>query len=143
MGPLCSGLVYGIGAISLISAIFSAAALLEPISAPSQEVFRSLTEVGIGMFLAFSIATAGAGIRTGESIDDHLNWLGTGCGIGVCGLVSIGTSVALAAHREAGHASSIDIIGVCWIGASVLAMGTLVALLPYAVYSWSRPIEGD
>lgn len=93
--------------------------------------------------MAFSVATAGAGLRAGEKLEDHLNWLGVTCGIGISALLGIGLSIALAAYREAGHASALDIFGLCWILSSTFMLGFFVALLPYAVFVWKRPLDSS
>ena len=51
-------------------------------------------------------------------------------------MVSIGLSVALGADRGAGHASAWDTVGLCWIVATTVLMGFLIAFLPYATFSW-------
>lgn len=141
LGPLYAGVAYGIAPVVVMASILSVLAFVESVGEPSAALFRDLTQVGIGLFLAFSVAIAGAGIRAGEAVADHVNWLGTGCGLGFCGLTAIGVSVALAAHREAGHANALDVVGLAWVAASLLLIGMAVAVLPYAAYSWQRPLE--
>jgi hypothetical protein len=129
----------GFGAVLAVATMLSIAALTAPVAHPSAQLFNDLTQVGTGLFVAFSIAIAGVGIRVGEDVAEHLNWLGNGCGVGIAGLIAIGAGVALAAYRGAHHVGSLDVIGLCWIVAALLMMGVLVAVLPYAAFVWSRP----
>jgi len=133
------GLLEGFGAVLAVAIMLSVAALAAPVSHPSPQLFGDLSQIGTGIFVAFSVAIAGTGIRVGEDLAEHLNWLGNSCGVGIAGLIAIGTSVALAAYRGAHHVGSLDVIGLCWIVAALLMMGLLVAILPYAAFVWSRP----
>jgi hypothetical protein len=123
--------------VAALVVLTSATALVGDLAHPSAALFRDLMQVGIGVLIAFAVATAGVRVRDSKKLSQHLNWIGYSSGLGVMGLVAIAASVALAAYREAGHASALDIIGVCWIVTSLLLMGVVVAALPYAVYSWS------
>ncbi|HEV7771468.1 MAG TPA: hypothetical protein VGO66_12535 [Solirubrobacterales bacterium] len=108
---------------------------------PSPQLLRDLAQLGAALFIAYSVATAGASFSEGRIPEEHLNWLGSICGVGASGLVGIGAGIALAAHREAGNASALDVIGLCWVIASIALMGLFVAALPYAVYSWRRSAQ--
>jgi len=137
-GPLLFGFIEGLGAIAVITFIFWGLAESSGVSDPSANTFRDLSQVGAAMFVAFAVATAGASAFTGGDLKNHLNWLGATCGLGLSGFLAIGSSVALAAFREAGHAGWLDILGLCWVGSAVAFLGGTVAILPYAAFNWSR-----
>jgi hypothetical protein len=135
------GFLGGLGGIAVLAALIWLLCLLADVSHPSEALFRDLRDVGIGVFLAFVVATAGARLRDGELLSRHLNWLGYSCGFATAGFLSIAASVGLAAYREAGHAGALDLIGLSWIGAALLMLGLCVAALPYAVFNWDRPVD--
>lgn len=137
LGPTWVGVLDGLGTVVVMTVALLVVANSLSLPDPSHELFRDLAQFGAALFIAYSVATAGAGFST-DKIDEHLNWLGSICAVGACGLLGIGASIALAAYREAGHASTLDIVGLCWVVASLTLMGALVAVLPYAVYSWNR-----
>lgn len=66
------------------------------------------------------------------------NWLGVTCGLGVSGFLAIGSSIALAAYRDAGHVGWLDILGLCWVVTGLGLLGLFVAVLPWATYNWSK-----
>ena len=137
--PLAVGIRQGMTGVAGASACFAIAALAADLTDPSAQVFRDLAQVEVGLFIAFSVAIAGVGLRGGKSLEDHLSWLGFGCGIGLSALIGIALSIALASYREAGHASALDILGLCWVTTSTLMLGITVALLPYATFNWKQP----
>jgi hypothetical protein len=137
------GFLEGVGLVAALVVLTSATALVGDLAHPSAALFRDLMQVGIGILIAFAVATAGVRVRDRRKLSQHLNWIGYSCGLGVTGLIAIVASVGLAAYREAGHAGALDIVGLCWIAMSLLLMGALVAALPYAVYSWSDSGPAD
>lgn len=138
LGPFLSGLIEGLIAPLALAAVFWTTTEWISVADPSPEVFRDLADVGAAVFIAFAVATAGAAAFTGGNLKLHLNWLGSACGVGLSGFFGILASVALAAYREAGHASWLDLFGLFWILAGITLLGSLVAALPYAAFNWSR-----
>jgi len=142
LGPFLSGLLEALFAPAALAAALWGISQWVPIAHPSAEVFRDFIQVGSAVFIAFSVATAGAAVFTGGDLKLHLNWLGSTCGLGLTGFFGILASVALAAYREAGHSGWIDLLGLYWVASGILLLGCLVAVLPYAVFRWSRVSAG-
>jgi hypothetical protein len=143
LGPFLSGLAEVLIGLSLVAMVLWGAAESNSLGHPSDQTFRDLAQVGAALLIAFAVATATASAFTGGDLKDHINWLGGVCGIGISGFLGVAASVGLAAYREAGHAGWLDILGLCWIALSILLLGMLVALLPYASYWWSRASAPD
>lgn len=139
LGPLISGFIEGLGVTAILALILWGSAEWFGLADPSADTFRDLAQAGAALFVAFAVATAGASAFAGGDLKEHLAWVGAICGLGISGFLAIGSSVALAAFREAGHAGWLDIFGLCWTGSSFALLGILVAALPYATFRWSRP----
>jgi hypothetical protein len=110
---------------------------------PSVELLHQLTQVGAALLVAYSVAIAGfeRGLRKKTAKNAHEHWLGYAAGVGMCGLVGIAATLALAAHREAGHANLLDDAGFGWALASIGMLGLFVAALPIGSYEWRRNPE--
>lgn len=135
------GILESLGVVAVLAAALAAFGWSVGAAHPSAEVFRDLQDVSVGIVLAFVIATAGVRIRVGDELRAHVNWLGITSGLGLAGFVAIGLTVALASYREAGNTGLVDVIGLCWIASALLVIGCLVAILPYALYQWNRPLD--
>lgn len=131
-------MIEAVGTVAVLAALLWLAAAAMSIADPSGQLLRDLAELGGALFIAFSIAFAGAATLEKSSADWQLDWVGTACGFGISGLIAIGAALGIAAYREAGHSGALDIIGLCWIVSAIGLMGFLVAILPFAAYSWQK-----
>jgi membrane protease YdiL (CAAX protease family) len=122
-----------VGILVLVAITLTVAALALSISHPSPQLLRDLTQVGAALFVAYAIAIAAIRPEPGEDEKDHRNFLWGFIGIGMCGLSALGVGLALTAYREAGHAGTLDVVGLCWMVAAFLVLGLLVALYPIYV----------
>jgi hypothetical protein len=138
LGPFFSGLIEGIGSPLAVTLMFWGVAESRSVAVPAADVFRDLAQIGAALLIAFAVATTGASKTIGKDLRDHLNWLGVTCGLGLCGFLAVAGSVALTAHRKAGHSGWLDILGLCWAATCLGLIGILVAFLPYAAFRWSR-----
>lgn len=135
VGPFFLGCTQGFFAVASSVALLTAGVLATNLPNPSEQTFRDLAQLDGVLFVAFAVAIAAVGPRSGQRIDDHLNWLGFGSGVAICGLIAAGSALALAAYREAGHGGSLATIGFCWSAVAILMLGLLVALLPLVFVS--------
>ena len=142
LGPVWSGFLQGSGLAVLLGANCAGLAVYLPVPEPPATVFHDLLQVGIGLLVAFSVATAAAGIAEGESIEDHLAWLSACAGIGAAGLGAISLCVALAAFLESGHSGALAQVGLGFVVAALFLLGLVVALLPWLSFHWHRDPGG-
>lgn len=138
LGPVWSGLLQGIGAVTTLWVILGATAAFYSLPDPSAEVFHDTAQIGVGLLIAFSVAVAGVNARDGESPRSHLEWLCFDAGVGLTGLTAIAVSIALAAYREAGHTGVLDKVGLAFIASALFMLGLVVALQPYLSFYWKR-----
>lgn len=133
------GIAEAVGTVVGLTALLTASNSLA-LGPPSADLLGALAQVGVGLLVAYSVAIAGVerdlGMRGLRG--RHENWLGVTAGSGICGLIGVGLALALAAHREAGHANIIDEAGLWWIISSIAILGMMVAALPIASYEWRR-----
>lgn len=132
--PFLRGVLSGFLSVVVIAGCFSIAAITGSIAHPSAQLFRDLAQINAVLFVAFAVAIAGIGLRDGESVKGYLDWLGSGCGVALADVIAIGAGVALAAYREAQHQSTLDLLGLCWMGSTFVLTGLCVALLPYVAF---------
>jgi len=118
---------------------------LHDVAPPSVELLHELTQVGAAVLVAYSVALAGAerDLRRRTARRAHERWIGFAAGAGIGGLAGIALTLALAAHREAGHANLLDDIGFGWALASIGMLAFFVAALPIASYEWRRNPDPD
>jgi hypothetical protein len=107
---------------------------------PTPALLWTLSQAGIGLLIAYSIAIAGVEKSLGRkgTRDRHEDWLGVVAGCGVCGLVGIAAAMGTAAHLEAGHDGFADEVGLWSAVASLGMLGIVVAILPIISYEWRR-----
>lgn len=98
--------------------------------------------VEAALFIAYSVAVAKTGPSIGEN-NEHRNWLGSTCTIGLFALGAIGLGIVLAGSREAGQHGFGFILGASWIGANFVLTGSFVALLPAITSSWADPASDE
>lgn len=105
---------------------------------PSPQLLWTLSQAGIGLLIAYSVAIAGVekSLSRKGTRNRHEDWLGVAAGCGVCGLVGIAVAMGTAAHLEAGHGGFADKIGLWWAVGSIGMLGIVVAILPIMSYEW-------
>jgi hypothetical protein len=142
LGPFWLGFIDSIGSVTSLTAAFLVLAASFSPADPEPDLFRDLAALGVALFIAYSVATGATGPSFKET-NVHRNWLGASCGLGVAGFVAIAVSVALTAYREAGHAGTLDIVGLCWVAATLTLLGVFIAVLPAISSSWRDASSGD
>jgi hypothetical protein len=142
LGPFWLGLLDGLSGVFSLFVAGLMLALLLPSGRPPQALFENLSQIGATIFVAYSVSTTGVAYRRQE-LEQHVNWLGSICGVGALGVTGLGLSLLLAAERGAGHSGAWFTAGLCWILATIVLMCALIAFLPYATFSWGRQAEKD
>lgn len=134
------GFASGIGMIVLLAASLTLAGRAISSGSPTPELLWALSQAGIGLLIAYSIAIAGVekALSRKGTRDSHEDWLGVVAGCGVCGLLGIVVAMGTAAHLEAGHDAFADKLGLWWAVASIGMLGVIVAILPIMSYEWRR-----
>lgn len=98
---------------------------------------RSIAGAGIAILLGYVIEAVWM-VNRAERKEWHENWLGFVCGLGLGGLLGVTAALAVAAHREGGHGSVVDHVGLWWSVSSIGLLGILVTLHPLVVDRWTR-----
>lgn len=143
VGPGWAGFFSGLGNVTLLAAAVAVLGLTFGVADPSAGLLRQLAEVGVGLFVAFTVVIGTVELREGTRYE-HLSWLGFGCGVGFSGLTGIGVCLALSAYREAGHAGWLDVCGLAWATASMLVLGVVISAGPLMTYrSRGLPSSGE
>jgi|GEM_PF-6243022 len=139
VGEAWANALEAIGIFLLFAIVLLISALALSIEHPSPQLFRDLTQVGAALFVAYAISIAAIRPMPEEKEDEHLSFLWALICIGFCGLVALGLGIALAAYREAGHESILDIAGLCWMIAALFLLGCCVAVYPIVVALGHNP----
>lgn len=129
------GAAKALGVIAFITIMAAYAA--RGLAYPSPELLRALAEVGVALLLGYIVESVWMTSETaGEEQDD--DWLGFVCGLGFAGLVGIAVALLVAAHREGGHGSLLDDLGLWWSVVSLAMLGALVTLHPFLADRFTR-----
>jgi hypothetical protein len=132
--PFHLGIVEWLALVTLLATCL--ATVFQHEAYPSSELMRSIAEVGATLFVAWIVQATWMSTQSERHGDDRENWLGGTAGLGIAGLVGIAISLLVAAHREAGHGSFLDWLGIWWGTVSLSALGFLVALYPVIAARW-------
>ncbi len=99
---------------------------------PAADLMYTVAQIGIAVVFAFIVEIVWIGERADRSDgNDHRDWLGVSCGLAFAGMLGVALSLAVGAHREAGHANFLDAIGLWWSVASLALLGVVVAIQPW------------
>jgi len=94
---------------------------------PSSALLTNVSQAGVGLLVAYSIAIASITLRRSVDRDE---WFGFTCGVGVAGFTGIVVGFAMGAYREAGHTGPLDQLGLIWSITTICALGGLIAFWP-------------
>ncbi len=123
--PITKGVVLALASVAL--AAIGGAFFLGAVPAPSPDLTQSLTTIGVVLVPAYVVEVTWLLPRMGRG-EEFEEWLGFVVGAGIAGLVAIAVSLLLTEHRLAGHANSLDDLGLSFVVfALAILAGALVA----------------
>jgi hypothetical protein len=107
------------------------------------EFLHDLTQIGVGLLIAYSVAIATAEKRVSKIKGDHEFWVGFVTAVGCCGFLGVSIAAVDAALVENGIGWFADEVIWWWSIASIGLLGWLVAVLPLLTYEWRRAAARD
>lgn len=123
--PIVRGLL--LAAFSVVVASVGGAFFLGAIPSASPDLLQSLALIGAVLVPAYVVEVIWLVPRMGGG-EELEEWLGFIVGAGIANLLAIAVALLGAQHRLAGHANSIDDLGLAFVVVSlVILAGTLVA----------------
>jgi hypothetical protein len=125
--PTTKGIVLALWSVAL--AMVGGAFFLGAVPPASPELLRSLATIGAILLPAYVVEVTWLVPHMGKGVD-YEEWLGFVVGAGIAGLIGIAVALLLAEHRLAGHANSLDDIGLAWVVASELILAGALIVQP-------------
>jgi hypothetical protein len=123
--PVTKGVLLAFCAV--VFASVGGAFFLGAVPPASPELLRSLATIGAIFVLAYVVEIVWMVPRLGRG-EEFEEWLGFVLGAGIAGLVAIAVALLGVEHRVAGHANSLDDLGLSFVVVSlVILAGTLVS----------------
>ena len=122
--PVTKGLLLAL--FSVVVATIGASFFLGALAPASPELLDSLATIGAIFVPAYVVEVIWLVPRMGRG-EEFEEWLGFTVGAGIAGLLAIAVALLGAQHRLAGHANSLDDLGLSFVIVSlVILSGTLV-----------------
>jgi hypothetical protein len=135
--PVTKGVLLALWSVVLAS--IGCAFFLGAVPAPSAELLRSLSTIGAILVPAYVVEAAWLVPRMGQGIEFE-EWLGFVVGAGIAGLLGIAIALLLTEHRAAGHANSLDDLGLAWVVVSEAILAGVLILQPLLAHRF-RDLE--
>jgi hypothetical protein len=137
--PITRGLLLAIFSVAVAS--IGAAFFLGAIPPASADLLQSLALIGTVLIPAYVVEVIWLVPRMGGG-EELEEWLGFIVGAGIADLLAIAVALLGAQHRLAGHANSLDDLGLAFVIVSLVVLaGTLVAQ-PLLAHRFADP-AGD
>lgn len=125
--PITKGVLLALASVMLGS--IGCAFFLGALPAASPELLRSLGTIGAILVPAYVVEVVWLMPRMGQGVEFE-EWLGFVVGAGIAGLLGIAFALLLAEHRAAGHANSVDDLGLAWVAVSEVILAGVLVLQP-------------
>ena len=114
---------------SALLASIGAAFFLGAVPAPSPDLLQSRATIGAVLVPAYVVEIVWMIPQLGKGFE-YEEWLGFVVGAGLAGLLAIAVALLLAEHRRAGHANSLDDLGLAWVVVSEAILAGALVLQP-------------
>jgi hypothetical protein len=123
--PITRGLLLALFSVAVAS--IGGAFFLGAVPSASPDLLQSLALIGAVLIPAYVVEVVWLVPRMGGG-EELEEWLGFIVGAGIANLLAIAVALLGAQHRLAGHANSIDDLGLAFVVVSLIVLaGTLVA----------------
>lgn len=130
MDPISRGIGEILGLVAFLAVIFAFA--FRGLGHPSPDLMYAIAQVGITIVLGYLVEAVWLA-NSVDRDDDHEKWLGGMVGFAIAGLLGVAAALIVGAHLAAGHDSFVDYLGLGWSVSSLILLGTLVVMHPWAV----------
>jgi len=108
----------------------------------SPELLQSLATIGAILVPAYVVEVAWLVPQTGRGLE-YEEWLGFVVGAGIAGALAIAVALLTAQHRRlAGHANSLDDLGLAWVVVAETILAGVLVSQPLLAHRFREPGEG-
>ena len=134
--PITKGVLLALFSVAVAS--IGGSFFLGAIPPASPELLQSLATIGAIFVPAYVVEIVWLVPRMARG-EEFEEWLGFVVGAGIAGLVSIAVALLGVEHRIAGHANSLDDLGLSFIVVSLTILAGTLVLQPLLVHRFSDP----
>jgi hypothetical protein len=125
--PVTKGIVLALFSVAVAS--IGGAFFLGAIPPASPELLQSLATIGAIFVPAYVVEVVWMVPRMGRG-EEFEEWLGFTVGSGIAGLLAIAVALLGVEHRVAGHANSLDDLGLSFVVVSLTILAGCLVLQP-------------
>jgi hypothetical protein len=134
--PITKGVLLALFSVAMAS--IGGAFFLGAIPPASPELLQSLATIGAIFVAAYVVEVVWMVPRMGRS-EEFEEWLGFLVGAGIAGLFAIAVALLGVEHRLAGHANSLDDLGLSFVVVSLVILAATVVLQPLLANRFADP----
>jgi hypothetical protein len=138
--PLTRGVLLALFSVAVGS--IGAAFFLGAIPPASPELLRSLATIGAIFIPAYVVEVIWLLPRMGKG-EEFEEWLGFTVGAGIAGLLAIAVALLGVEHRIAGHANSLDDLGLSFVIVSLVILGGTLVMQPLLAHRFGAGSSVD
>ena len=137
--PITKGVLLALFSVAVAS--IGGSFFLGAIPPASPELLQSLATIGAIFVPAYVVEVVWLVPRMGRG-EEFEEWLGFVVGAGIAGLLAIAVALLGVEHRLAGHANSLDDLGLSFIVVSLTILAGTLVLQPLLAHRFTDP-ESD
>jgi energy-coupling factor transporter transmembrane protein EcfT len=137
--PITKGVLLALFSVAVAS--IGGSFFLGAIPPASPELLQSLATIGAVFVPAYVVEVVWLIPRMARG-EEFEEWLGFVVGAGIAGLIAIAVALLGAAHRIAGHANSLDDLGLSFVVVSLVILSATLVLQPLLAHRFTDP-EAD
>ncbi len=137
--PTTKGILLALFSVAVAS--IGGAFFLGAIPPASPELLQSLATIGAIFVPAYVVEVVWMVPRLGRG-EEFEEWLGFVVGCGIAGLLAIAVALLGVEHRSAGHANSLDDLGLSFVIVSLTILAGCLILQPLLAHRFSDADAG-
>ncbi|HXS32587.1 MAG TPA: hypothetical protein VN758_02285 [Solirubrobacterales bacterium] len=137
--PITKGVLLALFSVAVAS--IGGSFFLGAIPPASPELLQSLATIGAIFVPAYVVEVVWMVPRMGRG-EEFEEWLGFTVGAGIAGLLAIAVALLGVEHRVAGHANSLDDLGLSFVVVSLTILAGTLVLQPLLAHRFTDP-ESD
>lgn len=137
--PITKGVLLALFSVAVAS--IGGAFFLGAIPPASPELLQSLATIGAIFVPAYVVEVVWLVPRMARG-EEFEEWLGFVVGAGIAGLLAIAVALLGVEHRVAGHANSLDDLGLSFVVVSLTILAGTLVLQPLLAHRFTDPGSG-